>query len=161
RLSDDLLVDNAMLICADAIGNVHNGLTTAVFTLLSHKDQLEQLKRNPDLTSSAINECLRFESPAQYQGRIAGEDVEIRGRNIKKNSVVLLALGSANRDPEFVEDPDRFDICRRKATALSFGFGPHRCIGLGLVKIGFECAIRQLFHSDIEVGLVEQETRWI
>jgi cytochrome P450 len=161
KLSDDQIVDNAMLVFADAIGNVHTGLTTAVLTLLSHADQLDQLKRDPDLISSAIDECVRFESPAQYQGRIAGEDIEIKGRNIRKNSVVLLALGSANRDPDFVEDPDQFDICRRKVINLSFGLGPHRCIGVGLVKMEFECAFRQLFQGDIKLNLVEQETKWI
>jgi pimeloyl-[acyl-carrier protein] synthase len=161
RLSDDQIVDNAMLICADAIGNVHNGLTTALLTLLLHQDQLNQLKNNLDLLPSAIDECLRFESPAQYQGRVAGEDLEVKGRKIRKHSVVLLAIGSANRDPDFIQNPDRFDICRPKTRNLSFGLGPHRCIGIGLVKIGFESALRKLFQSDLKLRLMEQETKWI
>ena len=161
RLSDEQIVDNAMLICADAIGNVHNGLTNAVLTLLSNEDQSRQLKANPALVSPAVDECLRFESPAQYQGRIAGEDIEIKDKKIRKNSVVLLALGSANRDPDVFVAPDTFDIFRPKATHLAFGLGPHRCIGIGLVRTSFECAVRQLFQTGIELSLSEQQIDWI
>lgn len=155
------IVDNAMLICADAIGNVHNGLTNAVFVLLTNEEQRRRLKSGPNLTSQAVDECLRFESPAQYQGRIAAEDVEIEGNVIKRNSVVLLALGSANRDQRVFVEPDKFDIFRHKATHLTFGLGPHRCIGIGFVRATFECALRQLFQRDIELNLVDRDIKWM
>jgi pimeloyl-[acyl-carrier protein] synthase len=161
RITEEQIVDNAMLICADAIGNVHNGLTNAVLTLLSNEAQRKQLRDGPGLIAAAVDECLRFESPAQYQGRIAGEDIEIRGQKIRKNSVVLLALGSANRDPDVFEEPDTFNILRPKTTHLAFGLGPHRCIGIGLVRTAFECALRQLFQGAIELKLMEQEIDWI
>ena len=155
------IVDNAMLICADAIGYVHNGLTNAVFVLLTNEEQRNRLKGDPTLTSQAVDECLRFESPSQYQGRIAAEDIEIEGKVIKRNSVVLLALGSANRDPRVFTEPDKFDIFRPKATHLAFGLGPHRCIGIGLVRSAFECALRQLFQGDIKLNLADREIRWV
>jgi cytochrome P450 len=161
RINEEQIIDNAMLICADAIGNVHNGLTNAVLTLLSNEAQRRELRDNPRLISAAVDECLRFESPAQYQGRIAGEDIEIRGKKIKKNSVVLLALGAANRDPDLFEEPDTFNILRQKTTHLAFGLGPHRCIGIGLVRAAFECALKQLFQGVIELRLMTQEINWI
>ena len=161
QISEEQIIDNAMLICADAIGNVHNGLTNAVLTLLSNQGQSKQLKLNPGLISAAVDECLRFESPAQYQGRIAGEDIEIRGRRIKKYSVVLLALGSANRDPDVFVEPDSFNILRPKVTHLAFGLGPHRCIGIGLVRPAFECALKQLFQGGLELTLIEHKINWI
>ena len=161
ELAFEFVVDNAMLICADAIGNVHTGLTNAVLTLLSHPQQANLLSADPGLIPKAIDECLRYETPAQYQGRIAGEDIELAGTRIRKNSVVLLSLGAANRDPRMYSNPDDFDILRPKVTSLSFGIGPHRCIGISLVRTAFQCALSHLFHRDMELRLVDPHVNWL
>lgn len=161
ELAFDFIVDNAMLICADAIGNVHTGLTNAVLTLLSHPQQAKLLSADPGLLPRAIDECLRYETPAQYQGRIAGEDMELGGTRIRKNSVVLLSLGAANRDPKVYSRPDDFDILRPKVTNLSFGIGPHRCIGISLVRTAFQCALSHLFCGDLELHLMNPRIKWL
>jgi len=154
------LIDNCMLLTADGIENVQTGLATAVATLLAHRDQLERMTANPALIGPAIDECLRYESPGQYQGRIATETFEIDGRTIRANSVVLLGLAAANRDPEVFDEPDRFLIDRTGARHLAFGLGQHACIGGTLVEIEFRAALRALFDGSRELAATGGRQEW-
>jgi pimeloyl-[acyl-carrier protein] synthase len=136
-LEEDELIDNIMLLTADGIENVHTGLASAVAIMLGNRDQLELAVERPELFPAAVDECLRYESPGQYQGRIARETLEIGGITIRANSVVLLVLASANRDPDAFPDPDSFLIERKGRRHLAFGAGRHACIGGALVNIEF------------------------
>ena len=146
-LSEQEIIDNAMLLTADGIENVWAGLATAVYTLLRHPDQLDRVIRDESLVPAAVQECLRFESPGQYQGRIAKETLEIGGKTIKTYSVVLLLLASANRDATVYPDPERFDVGREGPRNVAFGAGRHACIGGMLVEIEFSAAFRTLFRT--------------
>ncbi|MEC9343478.1 MAG: cytochrome P450, partial [Pseudomonadota bacterium] len=144
------VVDNCMLLTADGIENPQTGLATAVATLLRHGDQLKRLQADPTLVGPAVEECLRYESPGQYQGRVALETVEIGGKTIRANSVVLHVLAAANRDPAVFPRPDRFDIDRNGARHLAFGVGQHACIGGTLVGMEFRAALSALFDGSRE-----------
>ncbi len=159
-LSEEEVVDNAMLLTADGIENVQAGLATAVYTLLRNPDQLRRMKLDDRLVPSAVQECLRFESPGQYQGRIARETLVIGGKTIKAYSVVLLALASANRDPAAFPDPDRFDIGRTGLRNVSFGAGRHACIGGMLVEIEFSAALRALFSASTTMRILGNNVEW-
>lgn len=161
KLSDQEVVDNAMLLTADGIENVQAGLATAVYTLLRNPDQLRRMIQDDRLVPSAVQECLRYESPGQYQGRIARETMIIGGKTIKAYSVVLLALASANRDPAAFSDPDRFDIGRSDPRHVAFGAGRHACIGGMLVEIEFSAAFWVLFHSSTTMLKADHNMEWI
>ena len=94
------------------------------------------------MIKSAVDEYLRFESPAQYVARTCLEDFEWNGTQIKKDSSVILLLGSANRDEEVFDKSDSFDITRSPNKHLSFGQGRHSCLGGNLVELEFASLLR-------------------
>ena len=106
-----------------------------MLALLRNPDQMEALRQSPDLMPSAIEELLRFDAPVQLDVRVALEDVEFDGREVKKGEGIMVLLGSANRDPEVFSEPDRLDLARREANHISFGRGIHHCLGASLARL--------------------------
>lgn len=160
-LTEDQIIDNAMLLFADGIENVDKGIANALLCLLNHPAEWQRLLAQPDLVSSAAEECLRYESPAQYIGRIAKEDIELGGKVIQKNRAVLLVLGSANRDSQVFENPDRFQIHRQPNKHLSFGRAKHSCIGGGLVKQELVAVLKVVLTNSPNIQLPKQKHEWL
>jgi pimeloyl-[acyl-carrier protein] synthase len=102
------------------------------------------LQANPALIPAAIEELLRYESPIQYTARLAPEDMEIGGRQIRKRQAVMAVIGAANRDPERFTDPDRLDIHRAENRHLAFGWAAHFCFGAPLARIEGQIAFEAL-----------------
>ncbi len=120
-------------------------LSSGTLALLQHPEQFEKLKADPDgLVETAVEEFLRYESPATRGVRRATCDFEWRGRRIRKGQTVTLLLGAANRDPDQFPDPDRIDIERRPNKHLAFGFGPHFCLGAQLTRMEGNIAFRAI-----------------
>lgn len=142
------IADTCMLLFADGVENIDRAIANGVVALLDHPAQLELLRREPERIDAAVDECLRFDPPAQLIGRVARENVELRGKVLRKDQPVLLMLAAANRDPEQFDAPNAFDITRRTGTMLSFGRGRHLCIGAPLVRqqmaIGISQIVREL-----------------
>jgi cytochrome P450 len=136
---------------------IGNGL----YTLLRHPEACEALIRSPGLGHSAIEEMLRYESPVQWQSRIALEDVDLHGHRIPKNGRIFLMLGAANRDPAHFAEPDRFDIARRNNKHVAFGQGPHYCVGAALGRLEALIAIQSTLARLPDLRLVDPETRWL
>ncbi len=103
--------------------------------LADHPDQRRELVDDPSLIPGAIEEVLRFESPAQQFARWVDEDVELHGQVVPEGSVMLAIMGSANRDERRVPDGDRFDIHRTGVHLFSFGHGVHFCLGAALARM--------------------------
>ena len=102
--------------------------------LADYPDQRRELVADPSLIPNAIEEIIRFEPPAIQDCRYVGRDVEVHGQTVPEGSAMMLLLASANRDESKYEHPDRFDI-RRKASHLSFAFGPHFCLGASVARL--------------------------
>lgn len=112
-------------------------LGNGVLALLRHPDQWELLRSDPDrLTASATEECLRYDSSV-YSAvtRVAMEDVELRGKLIRKDEFVRYVLPSANRDEAVFDNPDSFDITRSPNRHIAFGSGVHTCLGMTAARI--------------------------
>lgn len=135
KLDVPSLVDNVMLLAADGVENVWAGMANALTVILGHLDEVETHLEKGTSWNAILTECLRLESPAQYQGRIVAEPLEIRGETLRKYSVVLVGLAAANRDPAVFDDPSAFHPGRKGARDLSFGLGPHACLGRSLVDM--------------------------
>jgi cytochrome P450 len=114
-----------------AVASIGNG----VLALLSDPTQLAHWREDPSIEQSAVEEVLRYASPATVMVRDALDDIEIEGRHIKKGSLVAFILGAANRDPRVFPDPDRFDLTRQPNPHVSFGGGPHYCLGAPLARM--------------------------
>ena len=159
-LDDAALVDTCMLLFSDGIENVDSAIANGVAALSRNPQELERLRASPELLPRAVDECLRFETPAQFIGRVALEDLELRGSKIKAQSGVLLVLASANRDPSQFERPDVFDIGRSPNPHLAFGKGRHSCIGGPLVRIEMQVALGELLAARPQWEPVETEDAW-
>jgi cytochrome P450 len=146
EFTDDEIVANTMLIMLGGHVAVRNLIGNAVWLLLTHPAERARLQADPALLHGAIEETLRYETPVTMIPRIPLEDVEVRGVRIPAGAIVQLAIVAANRDPERFTDPDRFDIGRHEAHILSFGTGPHRCIGAGLAMEEARIALETLFR---------------
>ncbi|HCT77882.1 MAG TPA: cytochrome P450 [Micromonosporaceae bacterium] len=144
---DDLIselsdVDDAELI-PNLITTFNAGFVTTTHLL---GNGLTMLLDRPELRDrSVVDEILRFEPPVQIVARYALEDAEIEDLAVRAGEAVLVMLGAANRDPRRFPDPDRFDPDRPNNVPLSFGLGPHYCLGAALSKIEAEIAFPALF----------------
>jgi cytochrome P450 len=147
RLSRDELIGNCILLMVAGHETTVNLLGNGLYLLLRHREQLELLKRRPELWPSAIEEMLRFESPVQLGTfRHATAPIEIAGGTVNSGSAVTAVIGAANRDPEQFPEPDRFDITRVPNRHLAFGMGPHRCLGAALARTEARIAFARLFE---------------
>jgi cytochrome P450 len=135
-ISEPSLLTYCMTFLAAGSDTTRSLLAGMALALAEHPDQLEKLKANPDLLEGAIEESLRWVTPARGFLRTALKDVQIRGVDIKAGQRVYLLYDAGNRDAEVFADPWTYDIERPNAMAhLGFGYGPHLCIAGHLARL--------------------------
>jgi cytochrome P450 len=144
--TDDDIISNAMLLLLAGHVAVRNLVGNAIYLLLTHPDQFATLKAEPALLHGVIEETLRYETPVALIPRIATEDFDFHGNAIRKGHIVQLSIASANRDAAHFPDGDRFDISRKPGQHLSFGHGPHGCLGASLAREEAQIALETLFR---------------
>lgn len=118
-------------------------LCSGLDLLIEHPESLARLRAAPDLLPRAIEEFLRYEPPVIHFRRTATRDTELAGQRIAKDDKVVVFFPSANRDESMFDDPDRFDIERWPNHHLSFGNGPHFCLGAPLARIESKHVFRE------------------
>lgn len=121
-------------------------INNALLCLLEHPDQLARLRAEPGLLPSAIEEVLRYRTPAQMVFRATKKDVELHGQVIPAGKLVLVMVGSANRDATKFPDADRFDITREPNPHIAFGHGLHFCLGAALSRMEGRVALTDLLE---------------
>jgi cytochrome P450 len=151
------IVSNIKIAIGGGINEPRDALLTILFGLLTNPDQLAALKESGDW-NLAFEEGVRWVAPIQLSTRRALEDVEMRGVTIQEGDVVMTVQASANHDEELFEDPERFDVFRKKAPHQSFGSGPHHCLGTHLARqtIG-RIALPTIFERFPNMELVDPE----
>lgn len=112
-----------------------NLLGNGLYLLLKHPDVLRAVRDDQNLLTAAIEETSRLESAVQMPGRILTEPVTLHGIELPARANVLLLLGSANRDPRAFPDPDTLSLERQGSRPVTFGYGPHFCIGAALARM--------------------------
>lgn len=122
-----------------------NLISSALLIVFNTPSLFKEIKENPYLIPHLINETLRLEAPTQIIPRTNKIEVTIGSVIIPANSSISLALGAANRDPDIFESPNEFILDRKKGKILSFGYGPHYCIGAHLAKQEAQIALEELF----------------
>jgi cytochrome P450 len=156
-LSDPELASAISTIYTAAGTTTERMISSGLYLLLSHRDQWRALVADHALMGGAIEEILRFHHPTQSTStnRRCTVDVELRGKTLKAGDTVRVGLGAANRDPEAFPDPERFDIARRMAVPpLSFGAGPHFCIGGALARFEARLAIEAIAERWPDLKLI-------
>ncbi|HEX6510585.1 MAG TPA: cytochrome P450 [Chloroflexota bacterium] len=135
-ISEDSLLTYCSTFLAAGSDTTRSLLAGMALALAEHPDQLEKLKANPDLLEGAIEESLRWVTPARGFLRTALQDTQVRGVDIKAGQRVYLLYDAGNRDAEVFADPWTYDIERPNASAhLAFGYGPHLCIAAHLARL--------------------------
>lgn len=160
QLSEAELIANCVLLMFAGHETTTNLIGNGMIALLQNPDQLDRLRADSGLIPSAIEEMLRYESPAQTGTRIALEDLDIGGQKITKGERVFLFLNAANRDPEVFEDPDKFDIARSPNRHISFGYGIHFCIGAQLARVEGQMAVAALIDRFPDLALADPVLDW-
>ena len=124
---------------------LRNGIPGALLTLLQHPDQLADLRRDPEARlDTAVDELLRHWPPVMQFRRTATCDVTLGGRAIRAGDKVVVYHASANRDETVFPDPDRLDLTRSPNDHVSFGFGPHYCLGAHLARTQMRAMLGQV-----------------
>src|SRR6202041_571345 len=132
------LITGGYITNADAI-------TSAMWLLTQNPEQTKQLKTDPTLIKTFAEESLRMLAPVQGLFRKATRDVELHGINIPKDAILHVRYGAANRDPGTFPDPDTFDVNREHVMRhMSFGQGPHACVGAPLARQELVTAFERL-----------------
>jgi cytochrome P450 len=136
KLNDARLLTYCALVLAVGTDTTRSLLAGMAIALAQHPDQLARLREDRSLMSTAIDEALRWTTPARGFVRTLLADSEIRGQKIKQGQRVYLLYSAGNIDPEVFPDPLTFDITREQDIQhLGFGFGPHICIAAQMVKM--------------------------
>jgi cytochrome P450 len=155
----ELLAQCAMLLFAghETTRNLFgNGLNA----LLSHPEQWERLREEPSLLPGAVRELLRYDSPVQYTGRRVITDLVLHGQPLRRGDLVVALIGAANRDPQCFDRADELDITRRAGAALSFGAGPHVCIGAALTMMEGQILFSAMLRRWPSLRLRGGAARW-
>jgi cytochrome P450 len=154
RLSEDELVAMAFLLLVAGHETTVNLVGNGILALLEYPDELERLRSDPSLIKPAVEELLRFASPVETASeRFAREDVTVAGVKIPRGAMVFAAIASANRDAGQFRNPDRLLLDREPNRHLSFGLGPHFCLGAPLARMEGQVAINALLRRAKEFRL--------
>jgi pimeloyl-[acyl-carrier protein] synthase len=160
EISDDEIVANTTLLFSAGHETTVSLISNGARLLLTHRMQFENLRRNPALMTSAVEEILRYEPPAQFFGRVAIEDVELGGKVIRRGQTLYILVGAINRDPELFKEPEIFEITRVQNPHLTFGHGLHSCIGQYLARMEGTIALGALLQRFPNMRLASSETHW-
>lgn len=137
-----------------------NLIGNGMYTLLQHPRETAELRDNPELIRSAVEEFLRYESPVQFTARVLKEEMEVCGQRIPQGWTVLCMLGAANRDPKQFKEPNQLNLKRLNNQHLAFGAGPHFCIGNQLARLEGQVAVMNLVKRFPKMKLAGPRPIW-
>ncbi|MBV9950976.1 MAG: cytochrome P450 [Acidimicrobiia bacterium] len=156
------LTRQEVLTYIEVVAGAGNETTTRLIgwmgkLLAEHPDQRRELVDDRALIPNAIEEILRYEPPAPHVGRYVAREVEIQGQVVPEGSAILFLIGAANRDERKYDEPDRFDIHREIGSHLTFGYGPHFCLGAALARLEGRVALDEILtrFPEWDVDLVD------
>lgn len=160
RLSTHELIATCVLLLNAGHEASVNGFGNGMVSLFEHPTQRDLLFEKPEeLTETAIEEFLRFDSPLQYFERTATSDLELGGVSIKSGQKIVSLLGSANRDSSVFGNADVFDVARKSNPHIGFGAGIHFCIGAPLARLEMSVSLPALIKRFPNLKLSETPVR--
>jgi pimeloyl-[acyl-carrier protein] synthase len=160
RLSDHEVVVMCLQLLIGGYDTTAHQIASGAYLLLSHPDQLRQLREDWSLLGNAVEEILRCEPSAPFLGRAATTEITLGEKTIHAGEFIGPLVAAANRDPARFPDPNQFDIATPRPTHLSFGSGIRRCLGEHLAQLNLRTAMSRLFRSEFEITLEQQTPRW-
>jgi cytochrome P450 len=157
RLTEDELLTMAALLFAAGFETATHLLGNGLVALLRNPDQMERWRRSPELTATAVEELLRFDSSVQIARRVVLRDTAIAGVQLTTGQQLIICLGAANHDPARFIEPERLDLGRSNGGPLSFGGGIHYCLGAPLARleaqVAFPALLQRFPHIEVHEPL--------
>lgn len=141
RLSDDELVATCVILLFAGHETTTHHIANGLSALLSFPGEMGKLRADPGLAPAAVEELLRYDGPIGALVRIVREPHGLHGRDLRAGERVFLLMNAANRDERAYGNPDRVDLARNGPPHLSFGFGPHLCLGFPLARLEGQIAL--------------------
>jgi cytochrome P450 len=156
KLTDDELVGTAILLLNAGHEASVNGAANSWYALFRQPAALAALRADPELTPTAVDELLRFDTPAPMFERWVLEDIEVGGIRIPRGQELALQFAAANRDPAVFDRADDIVLDRTPNPYLSFGAGIHYCLGAPLAKLEFDIVFRRILERLPRLELAEE-----
>jgi cytochrome P450 len=162
RLSALELYHNCIFLLNAGHETTTNLIGNGTWLLLNHESELQRLRREPALLSTAIEEMLRYDGPIQLNNRRLTAAITLGGTTLPEGAFVTLGIGAANRDPRQFAHAERFDVARKPNRHVAFGHGDHACAGMNVARMEARIAFSRLLNrfSRIEpCGAPERDRR--
>ncbi|HEX4489483.1 MAG TPA: cytochrome P450 [Terriglobales bacterium] len=160
RLAESELINTCITLLVAGHETSTSLLGNGMYLLLHHPDQWRDLKNDQSLLGPAIEEILRYESPVSRQPRLMKQDAELVGKQLKTGQMVFQMLNAANRDTGHFDEPEIFDIRRKKNRHIAFGFGIHFCVGALLARTEANIVYKLLMERLPNLQLVVDRPDW-
>jgi cytochrome P450 len=149
-----------MLLLVAGHETTRNLIGNGLATLLRNPGAMLELRSDPGIVRSAVEEFLRYEGPLQGSGRVALEPMELYGEKVEAGHGVYTLLGCANRDSHQFPEPDRLDLKRKNNAHLTFGAGAHVCLGLQLARLEAQIVFPGLLTRFSRIELCGGDLEW-
>lgn len=153
-------LSNAVTVFVGGHDTTASTISGGLNALINHPDCFAALRDGKADIPAAVDEVLRYVSPVRGFMRVASEDYILRGKTIRAGEAVLLFYPSGNRDADIFPDPDTFRLGREKTPHLTFGAGPHMCLGQMLARIELRAFFRRFFER-VESAELVGNTSWL
>ena len=153
ELSEEELLQNCIFLLNAGHETTTNVIGNGLHLLLRTPGAVQRLVEDPTLAGSAVEECLRLESPNQLGNRLVSEPVTVGGVALEAGTYLTLCIGAANHDPQEFAQPDLFDITRKPNRHLAFAAGAHACVGMGVARLEAQVALLRMLQKMPELRL--------
>jgi cytochrome P450 len=160
-LEKDELVASCVLLLFAGHETTANLIGNGALALIRNPAEARAWREDPKITAEAVEELLRYDGPTAAMVRIAGEDVPIADRVIRRGQRLFLMINAANRDPAQFAEPDRLDLRRADNRHLAFGHGIHFCLGAPLARLEGQVALPALLTRCPTLSLRDDAPKWL
>jgi cholest-4-en-3-one 26-monooxygenase len=153
RLSEDEIQGNVALLASGAAESTRTTLGHGMHELMRDPDQMAWLReRADDIPATVAQELVRIACPFTHLSRTATKDVELHGQEIKEGDKIAMLFAAGNFDRDVFDDPRRFDLSRDPNPHLSFGRGPHSCLGKHIAALEIKILLEELLQRTREIS---------
>lgn len=160
NMDPQTFIGMVVLLMIGGNDTTRHSISGGLYALNQYPNEYAKLRANPELVASLVPEIVRWVSPTAHMRRTALTDVEFKGEQIKKGDKVILWYCSGNRDEEMIESPYTFRIDRPNPRQhVSFGFGPHRCLGNRLAELQLRLLWQEILNRGWTVETTSEPVR--